>query len=207
MSFLSLEFVKRIDASLKSILILLISFALVGCPESVSENKPIVNLPVLGITFPIPAGWVLDKSVQYTDPAKGGTLFQLIRDSAVPGSPRITGSISPLSTRSVTLKQAVKNARRALKTLQNQQGLVIQYSSTSEIKFINKPAMKLAQSYTLGSGSSQLSVTQIEIVSVHKNRTLSLTAAGRTELFTPLEEEINSIIESGQYIETPPSKN
>jgi len=192
---------------LKNILTLLMGFALVGCPESVPENKPTVNLPALGITFPIPAGWVLDESIQYTDPAKGGTLFQLVRDSAVPGSPRITGSISPLSTRSITLTQAVKNARHALKTLQNQQSLVIQYNSTSEIKFIEKPAMKLAHSYTLGSGSAQLSVTQIEIVSLHKNRTLSLTAAGRTELFTPLEEEINSIIESGQYVETPPPKN
>ena len=207
MSLSYFEFPVRVKASMKNALVSLICILLIGCSNATPDREQSIKLPVLGITFPIPTGWVLDKSIKYTDPAKGGALFQLVRDSAVPGSPRITGSISPLSTRSITLKKAAQDAQRALKALQKQPGLVVQYSSTSEIKFIEKPAMKLAQSYTLGSGSSQLSVTQIEIVSIHKNRTLNLTAAGRTELFTPLAEEINSIIDSGKLVEALPSQN
>ena len=118
-------------------------------------------------------------------------------------SPRITGAISPLTTRSTTLKQATQSAQRSLEALKNQDGLTIQYSSTSEVQFLQGPATKLKHSYTLGTGSTQLSVTQVEIVSVQNKRTFSLTAAGRTELFTPLEEEISSVIESAQRFVKP----
>ena len=177
--------------------------SLIGCfNQGADATKPFA-LPHFDISLTIPKGWLEDKSIQYNDPAKAGTFFQLIRESAVRGSPRITGEISPLALKPLTLIEAKRDALQTLQTLKSQENISIEFTQTRETQLLGQPAIELSHSYTLGKGNNQLSVTQIEIISIYKGRALSFTAAGRTELFTPLQAEIKGILESGTFVTDP----
>jgi len=175
-------------------------FALISlaCDPQEAPEPPPTKLPHIPLKLTLPKGWVQDPSHLTKDPAKGGTILKLVRKSAVPGSPRIEFSLTPLSTETPKVSYLSRQVSKHSKELQKQNNLTPQSQREKQITFAGRPAIRLEQSYTLGSKPTDVAVTQFSIVTVIAERGLHITVAGRNELITPLKSEIESILTSAK---------
>ena len=163
-------------------------------PPDSDNSSPITPVPHISLGVPVPEGWTVDSSVKLADPAKGGAYFSLIRNSREPGSPRLEFSLTPLTTSTPSLNQLAQSASNHMKNLRKESGFTSVNNNKKQTTIAGNKAIRLEQSYTLGSKSTEVAVTQFSIITVVEKRGLFITAAGRTELFTPLASEIETIL-------------
>ena len=174
-----------------------------ACTPKEAAEPGLTKVPHFPLELAIPDGWVLDSSDLTEDPAKGGSVLKLVRKSQVTGSPRIDFSLSPLTTAPQKLEAVARLASGQMTRLQQQSQFTPQGNSERKVTFAGHPAIRLEQSYTLGSNSTEVAVAQFSIVTVINERGLIITSAGRRELFTPLASELETLLKNVKATPTP----
>lgn len=172
-----------------------------GCPASNQAPPAHVTISEVNLQIPIPEGWVVDSSVQMEDPAKGGDVLQLTPASTVPGSPRVVVTLSPLSTRPPSLRDLARQTKREMDSMKKTNGVTFTRRTQTSRQFAGQGAMEFNQSYTLGSGTNTIVVSQLKILTVLNNRGVSVTAGGRMELYTPSEKTITQLLQNAQFFQ------
>lgn len=148
-----------------------------------------------GVQLPKLPGWVRDSSVPPLDKSKGGIVLRLIRDSAVPGSPRIEVVTEPPQAAATNLEDYLTRNLREMADLETSGRIRILSVSQKHVMLHGLPAYEVHHEYTMGRGTSQISLNQVSIFVALNGRGITVTAAGRTELFHPLSDNVEQILE------------
>jgi len=168
---------------------------LVACKRVTEPKPPTFEVPELGMSVPKLSGWVVDRTVNADDFAKGGVIFRLLRESAVPMSPRIDVYIEPLKTRPTILEDFLNQNLREMGNLETAGNVRIMQVDQRPISLGPRRAFHVLHEYTLlTKGQTPISVTQVSTILIVDGRGVAVTAAGRTELFHPLGDSIERIL-------------
>ncbi len=152
------------------------------------------HVPVVDLRMPKLSGWLVDESVSVADPAKGGEVFRLVRQSVVPGSPRIMVMLEPLRTTRTQLESFLTQSLREMAQRESARELRIVHVDQRPFKVGGREAYRVKHEYTVGVGTSQIAITQVATLMVLDGRGIAITAAGRTELFHPVAESVEMIL-------------
>jgi len=150
----------------------------------------------VGLQITKSPGWQQDKTVVVQDPAKGGLLFRLLRENAVAGAPRIEVLAEPLGIHVTILEDFLQRNLRQMGSLESQAKIRIVDVDQRPVTLGPRPAFRVRHEYTMGEGTDQIVITQVSVFVVLNGRGVTITAAGRTELFHPLSESVEQILNS-----------
>lgn len=175
--------------------ILVLALLAAACPDEQGPRKqPTFHVPIIDLRMPKLSGWRVDESVGVDDPAKGGEIFRLVRQSAVPGSPRIMVMLEPLRTSRTQLESFLTQSLREMAQRESTGSLRIVHVDQRPFKIGGRGAYRVKHEYTVGVGTSQIAITQVATLLVLDGRGITITAAGRTELFHPIAESVEMIL-------------
>ena len=122
--------------------------------------------------------------------------LRLVRESAVPGSPRLTVVAEAASTGPPTALEAYLTRNlRDMGQLESAGQIRIMDVEQKRISVAGQPAFRVRHEYTLGSGAAQIAITQISLFLVIQGRGVTVTVAGRTELFHPVAQSIQAMLQ------------
>lgn len=187
-------------------LVLATALCVVGCKQ---KNKTPAEVYFVadgtGLQLPKLPGWVRDTNVPPLDLAKGGIALRLVRDSAVPGSPRIEVVIEGPQGAATVLEDYLTRNLREMGELETSGRIRILHVEQKHVMLHGLPAYEVRHEYTMGSGSAQISLNQVSIFVALNGRGITVTAAGRTELFHPLAENVELILEGISIPESKPA--
>ncbi|MBT6178897.1 MAG: hypothetical protein HOI23_16760 [Deltaproteobacteria bacterium] len=184
----------NIHVAMLAWLALLLSCA--GCHSLAQESAPRAELPDIGLVLtPIP-GWSIDTTSKLEDAAKGGLLISMSSASDLYGAPKFQIYLDPLRVKAPTLDRLAQEQWDRMKSVESQAGVSIEKMEKTKATVLNQEAMLLDQTYTLGSGASQIAVSERAWLTIHNERGLAFVISGRTELLTPWSEQIQTMLNS-----------
>lgn len=167
-----------------------------GCHDRIGDAAhEFFRVPNTNVTLPKLAGWVRDGNLAPTDGVQGGTVLRLVRQGDVPGSPRIDVVIDAQGQPPTLLEDYLTRNLRDMAQLEASGSIRITHVDQQRIITGNIPAYRVHHEYTAGKGASQVSLYQVSTFIVVDNKGLTVTAAGRTELFHPLGRSIADILD------------
>jgi hypothetical protein len=177
--------------------------ALVGCTLAgaschMPHSDPIqesFRVPGTNVTLPKAQGWVRDRNLAPTDGVQGGTVLRLVRQGDVPGSPRIDVVTDAQAQPPTLLEDYLTRNLRDMGQLEASGSIHIVHVDQQRIMVGTTPAYRVHHEYTAGKGASQVSLYQVSTFIVVDGKGLTVTAAGRTELFHPLGRSIADILD------------
>ncbi len=184
--------IKRIQTSI-AIMALIGSL---GCTSMTQESVDTIEIPNLNLNLTPPTGWVVDESVELSDPAKGGVLMRLSPAPKLSGAPKFQIYLDPLRVKTPSLEKLTQEQWERLNKLKEQPGVNIETMEKSSTKILEKEAMLLSQTYTLGSGPAQIAVSEQTWLTHHNNRGVAFVVSGRTELLSPWNQHIQNMLAS-----------
>lgn len=117
----------------------------------------------------------------------------MVRRSAVPGSPRIEITVSPDSKSPLVLEDLLARSLRDMAEFEADGKIKITRIDRREVRVGPRRAYRVAHDYLMGSGEPSVALSQLSKLLVVDGRGVTMTAAGRTELFHPLAAEIDKI--------------
>ena len=167
-----------------------------GCSSINQESVDTIEIPNLGLSLTPPAGWIVDESVELADPAKGGVLMRLSPAPKLSGAPKFQVYLDPLRVKTPSLEALTKEQWERLSKLKEQPGVNIEKMEKSSTTILEKEAMLLSQTYTLGSGPAQIAVSEQTWLTHHNNRGVAFVVSGRTELLSPWDQQIQEMLAS-----------
>ena len=166
-----------------------------ACSTTESGAEPMFRVPEIDLETPQLSGWVIDPAVKLEDPAKGGVIFRLSRESAVPLSPRIDVYLEPMKTQPTVLEEFLTQNLRDMAQLENGGSIRITQVDQRPIAIGPRRAFHVLHEYAmLSPGQAPIAITQISAILVIDGRGVAVTAAGRTELFHPLADSIERML-------------
>ncbi len=121
-------------------------------------------------------------------------VLRIVREDAVLGSPRVEVAVEAPSSPRATLEKLRNRSLHDLTRLERGGGIRIASVIQKKLELLGVPAYRLHHDYTVVAGG--FSVTQISWLFVHQGHAVVLSAAGRTELMTPLAPEIEEMVAS-----------
>lgn len=183
---------------LKNILGVLTIFLLLlgGCTTLNESTSDTIEIPNLDLTLTPAKGWLVDDTVEISDPAKGGVLIRLSPNPEISGAPKFQVYLDPLRVKSPTLKTLADEQWTRFEAMKNKPGVTVETMEKNKIQLLDQDAMLLTQTYTLGSGPAQISVNEQTWLLQHNNRGVAFVVSGRTELVTPWNEAIQEMLAS-----------
>ncbi len=149
-------------------------------------------VPGVALEVPLLTGWQRDASVQPPGPGAGGVALRLVRAQAVAGSPRIEVLLDERRDGGASLQEVVERNLREMNALERSGSLRLEGEEQRPITVGSRRAWRLRHEYVLGSGD--VSITQVSVLLVVDGRGVAVTAAGRTELFTPLAGDVDAVL-------------
>ena len=167
-----------------------------GCHSLAQESTPKVELPDVGLMLTPISGWSIDTTSKLEDAAKGGLLISMSSASDLYGAPKFQIYLDPLRVKAPTLDRLAQEQWDRMKSVESQAGVSIEKMEKTEATVLNQEAMLLDQTYTLGSGASQIAVSERAWLTIHNERGLAFVLSGRTELLTPWSEQIQTMLNS-----------
>ncbi len=168
--------------------------AFMACKQTVS-NAPVLVLDIVGLEVPQLPGWHPDPIPRLSDPAKGGLILRLVGESSgVPGAPRIDVHLAPKGTHPPILETFLTENLRAMGELESKGRIRIVDVTQEPFRIGATPAYRVRHNYTLNQGAAQISISQVSAFVVIGERALTITAAGRTELFHSVAQSVESTI-------------
>lgn len=170
------------------LLFLLFVFA---CKKEAPPKPPVFVVPVVGVEIPKLEGWLADNTLQVTD--QSGILLRLVRENAVAGTPRLTVALEPVGE-PTTLDAYVAQGLREMGDYEAKQQIRISSVDQKPFNVGPRPAFKVRHEYSMGQGASQIAITQVSVFFVLDGRGVTITVAGRTELFHPLADNIEQML-------------
>ena len=176
-------------------LLLGLSFLLLsGCDKKKSaDRKTRYRIESIGLEIPKLKGWMQDREIQQGNAAVGGTIFRLIRENAVSGSPRIDVIIEDSKNPSLDLESFLEQNLREMNKLAEEGKISITQVVKAPYHLGPRRAFKVRHEYSLGA-SGTVAITQIALFAILDGRGVTISAAGRTELFHPLAHNISEIL-------------
>ncbi|OGQ91761.1 MAG: hypothetical protein A2289_11955 [Deltaproteobacteria bacterium RIFOXYA12_FULL_58_15] len=170
--------------------------ATLGCSCDESSKQPTFQIPEAGIALPALPGWVVDASIGPSDPKSGGVVFRLTRESPVPLSPRIDVLVQPQGLQATRLEEFFTENLRDMAAHEKDGSLRIASVEQRPITIGPRRGFRVKHDYTLTTNptSNPIAVTQISTLLVIDGRGVAVVAAGRTELFHPLAESIEALM-------------
>jgi len=179
--------------------------ALVACDET-PAGPPMFDIPEIGVSIPHMSGWVVDASVRLENLDGGGVVFRLVRDNAVPMSPRIDLILEPKRERPTLLEDFLTQNLREMARLENDGSVRILNVDQRPVSVGPRRGYRVKHEYAMGKeGATPLSITQVSTIFVLDGRGITVTAPGQTELFHPLADSIDRIM-SGIHVPVPTGK-
>ena len=183
----------RFDALRPYLWSLLLFGAAAACNRGdVEDRGPVFQVPGL-VQLPRLEGW----SAEQLPPAgaeAAPVLLRLVRESAVPGSPRVTVVAEPPGGRSTVPEEYLTRNLRDMGQLEASGQIRIIDVEQQRRTVGGLSGFRVRHEYTLGSGTAQIAITQISIFLVSRGRGITVSAAGRTELFHPLAKSIDTML-------------
>lgn len=187
---------------LTSFFVLLVVFGACHRKNKLDADKfyHVGNTPLL---LPKEEGWVRDQNLAPLDANAGGTAMRLIRQAAIPGSPRIevVQEAVHLQTPSILEDYLTRNLRD-MGALEAAGEIHILHVEQQRINLGPLAAYRVQHEYTIGHGPGQVSLFQTSLFMVIAGRGYTVTAAGRTELFHPLAQNIDAVLSHIQILST-----
>lgn len=173
-----------------------LALASAGCETLTQEPVSTVELPSLGLVLtPVP-GWSIDETVSLKDPAKGGVLIRMSSTAGLSGAPKFQVYLDPLRVKPPGLDTLAQEQWSRMKSVESQTGVAIEKMEKTKVTLLSKEAVLLDQTYTLGSGASQIAVSERVWLTQHDERGLAFVVSGRTELLKPWNDQIETMISS-----------
>ena len=181
---------------IQSTLAILLLAGLTGCSNIAEKSQDTIEIPNLNLTLVPAEGWVLDDAVKLSDPAKGGVLIRLSPTPKLSGAPKLQVYLDPLRVKAPSLETLTQEQWSRINQLKEQPGLLIEKMEKSSVKILERDAMLLSQTYTLGSGPAQIAVSEQTWLMQHDNRGVAFVVSGRTELLSPWAKQIEEMLAS-----------
>lgn len=153
------------------------------------------RVPGTTVTLPKTQGWVRDRNLAPTDGSQGGTVLRLVRQGDVPGSPRIDVVTDGQGQPPTLLEDYLTRNLRDMGQLEASGSIHIVHVDQQRIMVGRVPAYRVHHEYTAGKAASQVSLYQVSTFVVVDGKGITVTAAGRTELFHPLGRSIADILD------------
>ena len=178
-----------------------------GCTSMTQESVETIEIPNLNLMLTPPDGWVVDQSVELSDPAKGGVLIRLSPAPQLSGAPKFQVYLDPLRVKAPSLETMTQEQWQRLNKLKEKPGLNVEHMEKTSVKILEKDAMLLSQTYTLGSGPAQIAVSEQTWLTQHNNRGIAFVVSGRTELLSPWNQHIEQMMASLTTKESPAKSN
>lgn len=172
-----------------------LAFICAGCETLTQKSESTVELPNVGLVLTPISGWTLDETVNIEDAAKGGILISM-SSTNLPGAPKFQVYLDPLRVKPPALDVLAQEQWDRMKSVESQPGVTIEKMEKTKVTLLDKEAVLLDQTYTLGSGAAQIAVSERAWLTQHGERGLSFVVSGRTELLTPWQEPIETMINS-----------
>lgn len=177
-------------------LLLLAGLALASCQSHDNDAvRESFKVPSTTVRLPKLSGWVRDGNLAPTDGSQGGTVLRLVRQGDVPGSPRIDVVTDGQGQPPTLLEDYLTRNLRDMGQLEASGSIHIVHVDQQRIMIGTTPAYRVHHEYTAGKGASQVSLYQVSTFIVVDGKGLTVTAAGRTELFHPLGRSIAEILD------------
>lgn len=147
------------------------------------------------VAVPKLPGWLRDPSIRADPNAPGGTIMRLVRESSVAGSPRIDVVLEPKHDRPSILDEFLTRNLREMAQLEQSGQMRIVHVEQRQVHVGSIPGWRVHHEYNLGTGAAQVSFNQVSTFFVLDGRGVAVTAAGRTELYRPVSEAIELILD------------
>jgi hypothetical protein len=144
--------------------------------------------PGVGLEVPLLPGWALDDTIA----PDGRTVLRLVRAQAVTGSPRIDVLLDPPAGGRAELGELLERSLREIAALERAGTIRIDGVEQRPVHLGPHRAYRLHHEYVLT--SSDVGVTQDSVLVILSGRAVAVTAVGRTELFTPLRSDIETVL-------------
>lgn len=179
---------------------LLVTLALLatapGCRRS--DSSAYWSVPGVSLELPRRQGWVADAQ------ASGGTVaLRLERDQAVAGSPRVEVVLEPATGAGQSLESFVERNLREMRALEKSGAIRIDRVEESAVAVGPRRALRVRHEYVLA--PTDVAITQVSLFVVVDGRGVAVTAAGRTELFTPWAAEVDALLAGVRTLAAPAS--
>jgi hypothetical protein len=171
--------------------------ALAGCQRqaAVSQDNDVFGVPGTRLHLPKRPGWVRDPNLVPASGAQGGTVLRLVRQGAVPGSPRVEVVVERNTDTPAVLEDFLTRNLRAMGQLEAAGQIHILHVDQQRVALGDVPAYRVHHEYTAGAGSAQVSLFQVSVFVVLDGVGITVTAAGRTELFHPLAGDVSAVLD------------
>lgn len=185
------------------------ALALGGCRAAAPpQDSDTFGVSSTTLRLPKKSGWARDQNLAPTSGKAGGTVLRLVRQGAIPGSPRIEVVIDRTGGGAAVLEDFLTHNLRDMGQLEASGQIHILRVEQQRIAVGVLPAYRVHHEYTLGQGNSQISLYQVSTLLVLDGTGITVTAAGRTELFHPLARSIAEVLDGmtagGQPTPAPP---
>ena len=156
--------------------------------------SPTFDVPNIGLRLPKLPGWRRDDTlVASSDLTQGGTALRLLRESSVFGSPRVEVHVQARQEYPTDIDAFLAKNLGEMGLLEEQKKIHIVNVSQATVSVGQQKAYRVRHTYTLGEGSRQVAINQVSTFFVVDGRGVSVTTAGRTELFHPIATSIEAI--------------
>lgn len=172
-----------------------ISLSSGACKDKKPQQPNMWSVDAAGIGLPRTTGWVLDTTLKPGAADRGGTVFRLVRESAVAGSPRIDVIMEPKPAYPSRIEEYLTRNLREMAQLEAEHKLRILSVDQTERVIADRKAYRVRHEYTIGRGNDQVAITQVTLFLVVEGRGVTVTAAGRTELYHPIAEPVEEILQ------------
>lgn len=176
----------------------------IACRRAPHDDHTPFTAPEIGISLPHLPGWVRDPSVHLEDAAKGGMVMRLTREERVPGMPRIDVLIDPVPVRPTFLEDVLSRALRDMAEYEQRGEIDIQALERKPIRVGPRRGFRVTHSYVVTNDEDRAQVTQTSALFVLDGRGITVTATGRSELYTPLADEVDRIVSGMEVALTGP---
>lgn len=163
-----------------------------------SDSASYWSVPGVALELPRRRGWVADPQ------ASGHTVaLRLERDQAVAGSPRVEVVLEPATGAGQSLESFVERNLREMRALEKSGAIHIDRVEESPLAVGPRRALRVHHEYVLV--PADVAITQVSLFVVVDGRGVAVTAAGRTELFTPWAAEVDALLAGVRTLAAPAS--
>ncbi len=182
---LKLALLGKITAILAICLISSPSFA----HDEVEKAKEF-RLDDAAIAFPLLDGW------QQDNPPADSTaiVLRLVKNNPLVGAPRIDFYVEPKKDDKTSLKQLINDNLRSMASQEKAKQIRITYRDQRNVTFNSIAAVRLRYDYTLISSQNAV-ISQVNYFFDRGDRLVMITAFGISELYLPISNEIETMIE------------
>lgn len=166
-----------------------------ACTQPKNVTQEIFRVEGTAMVLPKVGDWVPDATISPANPSAGGLMMRLVQKSSVPGSPRIEVRLDPPTALPTVLNAYLTRNLRDMGALEAAGDIRILHVDQEHITVGQIPAWRVHHEFTTGTGTSQVSLYQVSTFLVFEGRGMTLSAAGRTELFHPLASSIAQVLD------------